>query len=367
MREQIEGTDMETQLSIKSMLDAGVHFGHQIQKWNPKMKPYVYTTRGGIHIINLQKTLSMTKKALDFVEKTTAQGGRFLFVGTKKQAMPLIRESAIRAKQFYVSKRWLGGTMTNFETIKVSIDRMKKMEQMKERGDMESYSKKERARMEKEYARLKDYLEGIRDMKQNPSALFVVDINKEHIAVAEALRLHIPVVALVDTNCNPEKIHWPIPGNDDATRSIAMFINMVSTACIKGNKIYQDNLRQSKKANLSDTQKSAKKDPIHSPQKGQDGPTVIVKARERKLVAVGTADDVEISMELEKGTADSEQEQEVETSSPESSKKEDISPATSTKSKTNSPEQLKPEKKQILQGKNKTWIKRKIPNESGKH
>ena len=293
---------MSTELSIKNMLDAGVHFGHQIQSWNPKMKPYVYTSRGGIHIINLQKTLACTKRALEFVENVTAQGGVFIFVGTKKQAVPLIRITAEKTGQFYVTKRWLGGTLTNFQTIKVSIDRMKKIDQMRERGDLDPYSKKEKARIEKEYARLKDYLEGIREMKTVPSALFVVDINKENIAVAEAKRLNIPVVALVDTNCDPEAIDFPIPSNDDATRSIEFFINLVGGACRAGQKKHEQKLKQqppleaSKKEPVpSDSQKSG--DQKSGDQK--EGPTVVKVFKGRKLVAAGTADDVEISMELE--------------------------------------------------------------------
>ena len=297
---------METQLSIKNMLDAGVHFGHQIQKWDPKMRPYVYTERSGIHIIDLQKTLYLAQKALNFVENVTAQGGQFIFVGTKKQARSLIREFAIQAKQLYVSKRWLGGTLTNFETIKVSIDRMKKMEQMKERGELGSYSKKERSRMEKEYNRLNEYLEGIRDLKQAPSALFVIDINREKIATAEATRLGIPIVALLDTNCNPTNIQWPIPGNDDSTRSIEMFIRLVSSACQKGRKRYQETLKQQKttldKPELQGQALPAEQAlPSSKKEKKSAGPTVVkvTKAKERKLVAAGTAEDLEISMELE--------------------------------------------------------------------
>ena len=297
---------MSAELSIKNMLDAGVHFGHQIQRWNPKMKPYVYTSRGGIHIINLQKTLDCTRRALEFVENMTAQGGVFIFVGTKKQAVPLIRSAAIQAGQFYVSKRWLGGTLTNFQTIKVSIDRMKKIDQMRERGDLEPFSKKEKARIEKEYTRLNDYLEGIRDMKKSPDALFVVDINKENIAVAEAQRLGIPVVALVDTNCDPDRIQYPIPGNDDATRSIEFFVRLVSQACLSGQKKWTQKLRQ------RTSQETKEQSPVSFSSSGasfrsqkhfekEDGPTVVkvFKTKERKLVAAGTADDVEISMELE--------------------------------------------------------------------
>ena len=310
---------MSAELNIKNMLDAGVHFGHQIQRWNPKMKPYVYASQGGIHIINLQKTLDCTKKALAFVENIAAQGGVFIFVGTKKQAVPLIRSAAIEAGQFYVSKRWLGGTLTNFQTIKVSIDRMKKIDQMRERGDLEPFSKKEKARIEKEYTRLNDYLEGIRDMKKNPDALFVVDINRENIAVAEAQRLGIPVVALVDTNCDPEKIQYPIPGNDDATRSIEFFVQLVSQACLNGQKKWTQSLRY--KTNQEVKEKSARDSStystsFHSEKRTgrEEGPTVVkvFKAKERKLVAAGTADDVEISMELEEKKEDKQPEPEME-------------------------------------------------------
>lgn len=295
---------MQTDLDIKNMISAGVHFGHQIQRWNPKMKPYVYATRGGIHIIDLQKTLVFAKRALKFVESVTAEGGTFIFVGTKKQAVSLVRTSAIEAGQFYVTKRWLGGTLTNFQTIKVSVDRMKKIDQMRERGELEPFSKKERAGIEKEYDRLNNYLEGIRDMKKNPSALFVVDINRESIAVAEAKRLNIPVVALVDTNCDPGKIDYPIPGNDDATRSIEFFVNLVKEACLKGQMKWTQKLRQKI---LPPEVKTSKKtlSPSSSPEKPlkkeEDGPTVVkvFKAKTRKLVAAGTAEDVEISMELE--------------------------------------------------------------------
>ena len=293
---------MSMELNIKNMLSAGVHFGHQIQRWNPKMKPYVYTSRGGIHIINLQKTLDCTKRALEFVESVTAQGGTFIFVGTKKQAVSLIRPAARQAGQFYVSKRWLGGTLTNFETIKVSIDRMKRIDQMRERGDLDPFSKKEKARIEKEYTRLNDYLEGIRDMKKPPEALFVVDINRENIAVAEAVRLGIPVVALVDTNCDPSLISYPVPANDDATRSIEFFISLVSQACLTGRKKWTEFLRhRTDQEEEAVSTSSFHSDKGSGEKEGRDGPTVVkvFKARERKLVAAGTADDVEISMELE--------------------------------------------------------------------
>ena len=289
----------QADLNIKNMLSYGVHFGHQIQRWNPKMKPYVYTSRGGIHIINLQKTLSYTRQALKFVESVTASGGVFIFVGTKKQASSLIQKMAEKTGQFYVNKRWLGGTLTNFETIKVSIDRMKSIERMKERGDLEPYSKKERAGIEKEYTRLHDYLKGIKEMKAPPAGLFVVDINKESIAVAEARRMGIPVVALADTNCDPTKVDYPIPGNDDASRSIEFFINLISEACLAGQKKWTAVLRQKKPEEKPAKPKPQAQKPLGESETG--GPTVVkvFRAKERKLVAAGMADEVEISMELE--------------------------------------------------------------------
>ena len=173
------------QVTMKEMLDAGVHFGHQTQRWNPKMKNYVYTARGGIHIIDLQKTVVKANKAAEFVREVAANGGKIIFVGTKKQAVEPIQEAAFRSGQFFVTKRWLGGMMTNFETIKSSIDRLKRIDQMKEKGEFNYFSKKERAKIEKEYLKLSEYLNGIKDMKEKPAAMFVVDLPKEHIAVAE--------------------------------------------------------------------------------------------------------------------------------------------------------------------------------------
>ena len=198
-------------VTMKQMLDSGVHFGHQTQRWNPKMKPYVFCARGGIHIIDLQKSVVRARISATFVKDMAAEGGRMIFVGTKKQAVEPIQEAAKRSEQFWVTKRWLGGTLTNFVTIKERIDRLKKIDRMSEKGEMDFFSKKERARIEKEYARLQDYLEGIREMKEAPSAMFVVDLNKEHIAVAEAKRLGIPVIGIADTNVDPDIIDYPIP------------------------------------------------------------------------------------------------------------------------------------------------------------
>ena len=297
------------QITMKDMLDAGVHFGHQTQRWNPKMKPYVYTDRGGIHIIDLQKSVVSAKNAAEFVTKIAADGGRMIFVGTKKQAVEPIKEAAAKCGQYYVTKRWLGGMLTNFQTIKSSIDRLKKIDQMREKGEMEFFSKKERARMEKEYVRLNEYLDGIREMKDAPSCMFVVDLNKEHIAVAEAKRIGIPVVGIADTNVDPEVIDYPIPGNDDAIRSIKLFANLVAEAYLEGAKRWQEKVRA-----MGDKGRDvqAKEKPQAAPQErparkeaaASAGPAVVKVSKGRKLVAAGTAEDVEIQMELEQGPAE---------------------------------------------------------------
>ena len=216
------------QITIKDMLNCGVHFGHQTHRWNPKMKNYVYGARGGIHIIDLQKTLVAAQKAGEFIRSVAAQGGHVIFVGTKIQAAEPVKEAALKCNQYFVIKRWLGGTITNYVTIKASVDRLRKLDIMKQKGDFSFYGKKEQAQLEKEFQRLSEYLEGIRDMKDLPKALFVVDLKKEHIAVAEAQRLGIPVVGIADTNSDPDEIEYPIPGNDDAIRSIKLFSNYVA-------------------------------------------------------------------------------------------------------------------------------------------
>jgi len=283
------------ELNIQNMITAGVHFGHEIQKWNPKMRPFVYTEQGGIHIIDLQKTLTCTKKALQFLEDTTAKGGKVIFVGTKRQALPHTREAAQNSYQFYINKRWLGGTLTNFLTIKVSIDRMKKIQKMKERSDFDRYSKKERNKIEKEYLKMEECFCGIKDMKEVPAALFVIDINKEKIAVSEAKRLKIPVVAIVDTNSDPTDIAYPIPGNDDSTRSIKFFTELAGEACKKGWTNREQNIRKGEDIGRLHTAD-------RNQTKTQDSPTVIKVKKTRTLVAAGMAEDKEIEIELDSET-----------------------------------------------------------------
>ncbi|ACL63654.1 ribosomal protein S2 [Anaeromyxobacter dehalogenans 2CP-1] len=223
-----------TAITMKALLEAGVHFGHQTKRWNPKMKPFIFGARNGIYIIDLQKTVGLARNALRFVSDSVAKGGSVLFVGTKKQAQDAIREEASRSGQFFVTNRWLGGTLTNFKTVKQGIDRLKTIEKMAADGTYERLPKKEVAQLEREREKLEKNLGGIKELSRLPSALFVIDTKKEHIAVHEANRLGIPVVAVVDTNCDPEGIDYVIPGNDDAIRSIRLFTGKVAEACIEG-------------------------------------------------------------------------------------------------------------------------------------
>jgi small subunit ribosomal protein S2 len=221
-------------ITMKELLEAGVHFGHQAKRWNPKMKKYIFGERNGIYIIDLQKTLKLFKEAYEFVRTQAGQGKDLLFVGTKKQAQDAITEEAKRCGMYYVSNRWLGGMLTNFATVKKSIDRLKKIEKMKEDGTYEKLTKKEVAGLEKERIKLEKVLVGIKTMPDLPSMLFVIDPRNEQIAVQEANRLGIPVVAVVDTNCDPDNIDYVIPGNDDAIRAIRLMASKVADAVIEG-------------------------------------------------------------------------------------------------------------------------------------
>jgi len=218
---------------MKSLLESGVHFGHQVKRWDPRMKKYIFAERNGIHIIDLQKTIQSIKDAYEAVRKTVASGKTVLFVGTKKQAQQAIQKEAERCGMFYVNNRWLGGMLTNFSTIKKSLLRLKKLEKMEVDGTFENLTKKEIASLAKERAKLQKNLGGIKEMKDPPGILFIIDTRKEAIAVAEAHRMGIPIVAVVDTNCNPEGIDYPIPGNDDAIRAITLFTQIVANAVVE--------------------------------------------------------------------------------------------------------------------------------------
>ncbi len=214
-------------IGIKELLEAGVHFGHQTKRWNPKMKQFIFDARNGIHIIDLSKTVSQLEAACDFLADTCRKGGQVLFVGTKKQAQEAVREAAKACGQHYVTERWLGGTLTNFQTIKRSIARMKEIEKMEADGSINQFVKQEQSVLRREAARLAKYFEGIRGMDKFPAAMFVVDIKREHNAVAEARRLKIPIVAIVDTNCDPDTVTYPVAGNDDAIRSVRLILTTI--------------------------------------------------------------------------------------------------------------------------------------------
>jgi len=222
-------------ISMKELLEAGVHFGHQTKRWNPKMKPYIFGARNGIYIIDLQKTVRYFKSAYNFVKDSAEQGNTVLFVGTKKQAQDSVAEEATRCGQYYVNQRWLGGMLTNFSTVKQSIERLKKLDAMFEDGTIEAYTKKEALKMDKEREKLEKVLGGIKNMHKLPGMMFVIDPKNEEIAVQEAQKLGIPVVAIVDTNCDPDVIDYVIPGNDDAIRAIRLLTAKIADAVQEGN------------------------------------------------------------------------------------------------------------------------------------
>lgn len=225
---------MNQDLDIQELLQAGAHFGHQTEKWNPKMKKYVYGEKNGVYIIDLSQTIPLAKKAYDFIKKTAASGKSVLFVGCKRQARNVIRENAESCGAFHVTYRWLGGMLTNYKTIALSIDKLRKVEKMKENGDFTLLTKKEQSKINKEVEKLERNLGGIKNMRKVPGALFVVDPNNERIAIAEAIHLGIPVIAITDTNCDPTGIDYVVPGNDDAIKSITLFSKYFAQAVAEG-------------------------------------------------------------------------------------------------------------------------------------
>ena len=227
-------------IGLKELLEAGVHFGHQTRRWNPKMKPYIFEARSGIHIIDLSKTVIQLEAATVFLFETVRQGGEILFVGTKKQAQSAVKDAAQACGAMHVTERWLGGTLTNFSTLKKSLERLRHIEKMEADGSILNYVKQEQSMLRREAGRLKKNLDGIRIMAQKlPAAMFVVDIKREHNAIAEARRLKIPLIALVDTNCDPDQVEYPIAGNDDAIRSVRLILNVVTEAISRGRAEYE--------------------------------------------------------------------------------------------------------------------------------
>ncbi|QER41712.1 30S ribosomal protein S2 [Thermodesulfobacterium sp. TA1] len=247
-------------ITMKQLLEAGVHFGHQTRRWNPKMKPFIFGERNGIHIIDLQQTLKYFEIAYEFVVNLVAEGGKLLFVGTKKQAQDTIREEAERCGMYYVDYRWLGGTLTNFRTIRQSVEKLKRIESWFEDGTIERFPKKERLRLERLKNKLDRNLRGIKEMETLPQALFVVDPVHEEIAVKEARKLGIPIVAIVDTNCDPDLIDYIIPGNDDAIRAVKLITGKIADACLEGLEIYKERVTAESDKELSLEEEFLKKD-----------------------------------------------------------------------------------------------------------
>jgi small subunit ribosomal protein S2 len=251
LQPRLEKENNMADVTMKDMLEAGVHFGHQTNHWNPKMKPYVYGARNGIYIVDLQQTVERARKACDFVKQVTSEGKKIIFVGTKKQAKEVIKTEAERSNQYYVCERWLGGMLTNFQTVKASIDRLKKIESLKATDNWNDYTKKEQSGFDRELGKLKRGLGGIQEMKKLPGAMFIIDTTKEANAIKEARRLGIPTIAIVDTNCDPTGVDFVIPGNDDAFRSVNLFAKMIADACLAGAGTHQEKLRAAGAASSS--------------------------------------------------------------------------------------------------------------------
>ncbi len=255
-------------ITMKEMLETGVHFGHQTRRWNPKMRPYIFGSRKGIHIIDLQQTMPLFERAYDFLVNVVANKGKVLFVGTKRQAQDIIQEEAERANQFHITTRWMGGTLTNFGTIKHSVERMKKLESRFEDGSIHRFPKKEVVHMERELTKLRRTLGGIRSMDDYPQAGFIVDPKREEIAIREFNRLGIPIVAITDTNCDPDVVDYVIPGNDDAIRAIKLFTSRVADACLEGMAHQEESAEQSMEQADRQAQAAPEKMTSEEPEEG---------------------------------------------------------------------------------------------------
>lgn len=283
-----------SRIGMREMLEAGAHFGHQTRRWNPKMRKFIFGPRNGIHIIDLQQTLVLFRDAYNHVADVVSKGGKVLFVGTKKQAQDVVAEEAARAGQYYVNNRWLGGMLTNFKTVRQSVERLRAIEQMSQDGTFEKLPKKEVIQLTRELGKLEKNLAGVKDMTKLPKVIFIIDPNKEHIAVDEARKLGIKVVATLDTNCDPDVIDFPIPANDDSIRSIRLFANKMADACLEGAARYQEELI----AKHPEGEKPQAESKEARPAK-RKGPQIdVVHAVSAKLKSEGE-DELEIVEELE--------------------------------------------------------------------
>ena len=288
---------MAAVINMKELLEAGVHFGHQTRRWNPKMKPYIFGARNGIHIIDLQKTVRLFKTTYEFVVRTVSEGYPVLFVGTKKQGHDSIVEESERCGMFFIVNRWLGGTLTNFQTIKKSIKRLKDIERMKEDGSISRYTKKEILKMEKELFKLERNLGGIKNMDELPGAIFVVDPRREKIAVKEGRKLGIPVIAIADSNCDPDEIDFILPGNDDAIRAIRLFCSKIADACIEGHNLAEERLRA--EAELLKEQEITEAEVIVSDEREEGGPEVIILPKKEETKKAVEVEPKEAAVEVE--------------------------------------------------------------------
>ena len=288
---------MAAVINMKELLEAGVHFGHQTRRWNPKMKPYIFGARNGIHIIDLQKTVRLFKTTYEFVVRTVSEGYPVLFVGTKKQGHDSIVEESERCGMFFIVNRWLGGTLTNFQTIKKSIKRLKDIERMKEDGSINRYTKKEILKMEKELFKLERNLGGIKNMDELPGAIFVVDPRREKIAVKEGRKLGIPVIAIADSNCDPDEIDFILPGNDDAIRAIRLFCSKIADACIEGHNLAEERLRA--EAELLKEQEITEAEVIVSDESEEGGPEVIILPKKEETKKAVEVEPKEAAVEVE--------------------------------------------------------------------
>ncbi len=288
---------MASVINMKELLEAGVHFGHQTRRWNPKMKPYIFGARNGIHIIDLQKTVRLFKIAYEFIVRTVSEGYPVLFVGTKKQGHDSIVEESERCGMFFIVNRWLGGTLTNYQTIKKSIKRLKDIERMKEDGSINRYTKKEILKMEKELFKLERNLGGIKDMDELPGAIFVVDPKREKIAVKEGRKLGIPVIAIADSNCDPDEIDFILPGNDDAIRAIRLFCAKIADACIEGHNLAEERLRA--EAELLKEQEITEAEVIVSDESEEGGPEVIILPKKEQTETAVEVESQETAVETD--------------------------------------------------------------------
>jgi small subunit ribosomal protein S2 len=275
LHQALDMSDGQRIITVRQLLEAGVHFGHRTERWNPRMKPYIYGARNGIHIIDLQQTAALFRKAYAFIRQSTAEGKPVLFVGTKKQASDVMVAEAQRSGQYFVCSRWLGGTLTNWTTVRQSVDKLRGIERMSQDGTYEQITKKEALMLERKRGKLERNLGGIKDMPKLPGAVFVIDPVKEHIAVVEANRLGIPVVAVADTNADPRLIQYVIPGNDDAIRAIKLFCTRIADACLEGTKL-------GKARAINDPDQGRDPEPIRVTT-GGDGPRVEIVSRRTQL------------------------------------------------------------------------------------